>query len=140
MVGEGTRCDNEGEERPSAHMELINMLEAVLRFAKTTQKVLCYCDSKSAVKIAQARYSATANRDIENSLREFDVACCQRNLVVRFRWQPRSFPLPTVADALSRGRFSSSLCNDARRQYFLISLTGFMLCLGRSRKRRPSAP
>ncbi len=39
-------------------------------------------------------------RDIENLLREFDVACCQRNLVVRFRWQSRSFPLPTIADAL----------------------------------------
>ncbi len=92
------------KKHSSTHMELINMLEAVLHFAKTTQKVLYYCDSKSAVKIAQARYSATANRDIENLLREFDVACCQRNLVVRFRWQSRSFPLPTIADALSRGQ------------------------------------
>jgi hypothetical protein len=88
----------------TAHLELINMLEAVLRFAGTTQKVLCFCDNKAAVAIARARYSETANEDIESRLRDFDVACCQRNLVVRFRWQDRSFPLPTLADELSRGK------------------------------------
>ena len=92
------------KKHSSTHLELINMLEAVLHFASASQKVLCYCDSKSAVNIAQARYSATANKDIEQLLRNFDVACCQRNLVVRFRWQSRSFQLPTIADALSRGQ------------------------------------
>ncbi len=93
------------KKHSSTHLELINMLEAVAPFfAKASSKVLCYCDSKSAVNIAQARYSATANKDIEDLLRNFDVACCQRNLVVRFRWQSRSFQLPTIADALSRGQ------------------------------------
>jgi len=86
----------------TAHLELINMLEAVLLFSATAQKVLCFCDNKAAVAIARARYSETANADIEDKLRVFDVACCQRNLVVRFRWQNRSFPLPTLADELSR--------------------------------------
>ena len=97
------------KKHSSTHLELINMLEAVLYFAKASQKVLCYCDSKSAFNIAHARYSATANKDIEDLLRKFDVACCQRNLVVRFRWQSRSFQLPTMRMPLVGGRFLSSL-------------------------------
>lgn len=87
----------------TAHLELLNMLDAVLRFAGRAQKIMCYCDNKAAVAIARARYSETANSDIERRLRDFDVACCERDLVVRFRWQARDLPLPAVADELSRG-------------------------------------
>lgn len=118
------------KKHSSTHLELINMLGAVLHFAKTTQKVLCFCDSKSAVSIAQARYSATANKDIETLLRDFDVACCQRNLVVRFRWQSRAFPLPAIADALSRGQvISLPICNDAH--YLFVGMS--MMCVFRSK-------
>ncbi len=72
--------------------------------SEKAQKVLCYCDNKAAVAIARARYSETANLDMEERLRAFDVACCERNLVVRFRWQGREFPLPKLADELSRGK------------------------------------
>ncbi len=95
----------------TAHLELLNMLNAVLRFAGTAQKVLCFCDNKAAVAIAKARYSETANSDIEKRLKEFDVACCERNLVVRFRWQARTFPLPALADGLSRGEVVSPQCD-----------------------------
>ncbi len=88
----------------TTHLELLNMLKAVLKFAGEAQKILCYCDNKAAVAIARARYSETANLDIEERLRFFDVACCERNLVVRFRWQGREFPLPKLADELSRGK------------------------------------
>lgn len=88
----------------TAHLELLNMLDAVLRFAGVGQKVLCCCDNKAAVAIARARYSETANADIEKRLRDFDVACCERDLVVRFRWQARDLPLPAIADELSRGK------------------------------------
>ena len=50
------------------------MLEAVLFFAGTEQKVLCICDNKAAVRIATARYSETANRHMEQRLNDFDVA------------------------------------------------------------------
>ena len=39
------------EKHSSTHLELLNMLEAVLFFATDTQRVLCVCDSKSAVRI-----------------------------------------------------------------------------------------
>ena len=116
----------------TAHLELINMLDAVLRFAATTQKVLCYCDNKAAVAIARARYSETANADIEERLRKFDVACCEHNLVVRFRWQSRESPLPKLADELSRGKVAPlSLCG-FRLFIFSLSFSGhtYMMCLG----------
>lgn len=93
----------------TTHLELLNMLNAVLRFSDKAQKVLCYCDNKAAVTIARARYSETANLAMEARLREFDVACCERNLVVRFRWQGREFPLPKLADELSRGKVAPQM-------------------------------
>lgn len=95
------------KKHSTAHLELINMLDSVLRFGKETQKILCKCDSRAAVRIATARYSATANRDIERRLHEFDVECCRRDLSVRFQWECREGELPSVADALSRGEVSA---------------------------------
>lgn len=122
----------------TAHLELINMLDAVLRFATTTQKVLCYCDNKAAVAIARARYSETANSDIEERLRRFDVACCERNLVVRFRWQSRDFPLPKLADELSRGKVAPLSPCGFRYSFLLFHLVEqviHLLCVCRCKRR-----
>jgi len=91
------------EKHSSAHLELINMLEAVLFFASETQRVLCICDSKASVRIATARYSAAANRRMEQRLNEFDLECCKRDLSVRFKWAPRTGEPQAVVDSLSRG-------------------------------------
>ncbi len=88
----------------TTHLELLNMLNAVLRFSEKAQKVLCYCDNKAAVAIARARYSETANLDMEERLRAFDVACCERNLVVRFRWQEGNFLYRNWLTNLVEGR------------------------------------
>src|SRR5690349_446642 len=40
----------------STHLELLNMLEAVLLFAGQRQKVLCIGDNTASVRIAKARY------------------------------------------------------------------------------------
>ncbi len=45
----------------STHLELLNMLDAVLLFAERKQRVLCVCDNKAATQIATARYGASAN-------------------------------------------------------------------------------
>jgi hypothetical protein len=95
------------KKHSSTHLELLNMLHAVLFFAKETQRVLCVCDSKSAVRIATARYSATANRQLEQQLRDFDLECCNRDLSVRFRWESRNGPHQAVVDNLSRGQVAS---------------------------------
>ena len=86
------------------HLELMNMLESVLKFASTKQRVLCYCDCDPAVRIAIARYSETANKYVIQRLREFDAQCCIRDLSVRFCWKSRELPLPKIADAFSRGK------------------------------------
>ena len=91
------------KKHSSTHLELLNMLEAVLEFADKQQKVLCVNDNTSAVTIAKARYSATENVHIENRLRHFDVECCKRDLSVRFTWHSRRTDAGKVADALSRG-------------------------------------
>ena len=93
----------------SAHLELLNMLEAVLFFSQNTQKVLCTCDSNAAVKIATARYSAAANSEMENRLNNFDLQCCECNLTVKFRWAPRTSEALVIADSLSRGEVSDPL-------------------------------
>ncbi len=113
----------------TAHLELLNMLNAVLRFATTTQKVVCYCDNKAAVAIAKARYSETANSDIEERLRRFDVACCERNLAVRFRWQSRDFPLPKLADELSRGKVAPLSPCGFRFSFCFIEQVIQLLCV-----------
>ena len=87
----------------STHLELVNMLESVLVLADQQQKVLCVCDNAAAVKIARARYSESANEHMESRLRMFDVACCQRDLSVRFRWNSRENEYLKLADRLSRG-------------------------------------
>lgn len=91
------------QKHSSAHLELLNMLEAVLFFSKEEQRILCVCDSKAAVRIATARYSASANAQMEQRLNDFDLECCKRNLSVRFRWASRTSETQTIADALSRG-------------------------------------
>lgn len=95
------------KKHSSTHLELLNMLEAVLFFAEKEQRVLCVCDSKSAVRIAKARYSATANRQLEQRLRDFDIECCKRDLSVRFRWEARSGAHQTVVDLISRGQVAA---------------------------------
>ena len=59
----------------------------------------------------------------EQILRDFDVACCERDLAVRFKWEPRDFPLPTIADALSRGQVLS----DHLSPPFLFAFTGWLM-------------
>ena len=88
------------KKHSSAHLELLNMLEAVLEFAGREQRVLCFGDNTAAIEIAKARYTATENKRMEERLREFDVECCKRDLSVRFRWHAVA---GVIADALSRG-------------------------------------
>ena len=87
----------------STHLELLNMLEAVLLFAGQMQKVLCIGDNTASVRIAKARYGESANEQMENRLRQFDVECCRRDLSVKFKWEPRSTTTGKIADGLSRG-------------------------------------
>ena len=94
----------EKESHSTPHLELMNMLESVLKVASTKQRVLCYCDCDPAVRIAIARYSETANKYVIQRLREFDAQCCIRDLSVRFCWKSRELPLPKIADAFSRGK------------------------------------
>ena len=103
----------------SAHLELLNMLEAVLEFAGKEQKILCFGDNTAAVDIAKARYTATENRRIEERLREFDVECCKRDLSVRFRWQSRRAVGGMIADALSRGEVTYPVLSSSFASYSL---------------------
>ena len=91
------------KKHSSAHLELLNMLEAVLLFAGRMQKVLCIGDNTSSVRIAKARYGESTNEQMENRLRQFDVECCRRDLSVKFKWESRTTTTGRIADALSRG-------------------------------------
>ena len=64
----------------STHLELANMLESVLFFAKSKQKVLCITDNLGAYSIAKERYSKTANDKLIERIQEFDVAPLHRSL------------------------------------------------------------
>ncbi len=91
------------KKHSSTHLEILNMLEAVLFFASEKQRVLCINDNTSAVRIATARYSASANIFLKKRLNEFDLKCCERDISVKFmhvRREVEPFPL---ADQLSRG-------------------------------------
>ena len=90
------------KKHSSAHLELLNMLEAVLFFAGQMQKILCIGDNTSSVRIARARYGESVNEQMENRLRQFDVECCRRDLSVKFQWESRDTPTGKVADSTSR--------------------------------------
>ena len=91
------------KKHSTAHLELLNMLEAVLLFAGQMQKVLCIGDNTSSVRIAKARYGESVNEQMENRLRQFDVECCRRDLSIKFKWESRETPTGKIADALSKG-------------------------------------
>lgn len=95
------------KKHSSTHLEVINMLEAVLHFATKRQRVLCINDNTSAVRVATARYSASANEFLKRRLNEFDLACCERDLSVRFRHLRREIDPFPIADALSRGQVAA---------------------------------
>lgn len=97
------------KKHSSTHLELLNMLEAVLLLAGEKQKVLCIGDNKQSVAIARARYSESANREMEERLHTFDVECCKRDLAVRFRWFPRTSKGMSLADRASRGEVPFAL-------------------------------
>ena len=92
----------------STHLELTNMLESVLFFASEKQKILCVSDNDAAVQIANNRYSKTANKKLIERIQEFDVACLQRSLSVRFEWRSREEAHMKVADSLSRNQVNSA--------------------------------
>lgn len=92
------------KKHSSTHLEVLNMLEAVLFFTSRKQRVLCINDNTSAVRIAIARYSASANDFLKKRLNEFDLECCERDISVRFRHVKRDVEPFPVADALSRGQ------------------------------------
>ena len=79
------------------------MLEAVLLFAGQMQKILCIGDNTASVRIAKARYGESANVQMKNRLRQFDVECCRRDLSVKFKWESRDTTTGKIADGLSRG-------------------------------------
>ena len=95
------------------------MLDAVLLFAERKQRVLCVCDNKAATQIATARYSASANAQLEERINLFDLACYERDISVRFRWQPRTTEALKIADSLSRG-----VVRDIPRR----QITHFLIC------------
>jgi hypothetical protein len=88
----------------STHLELANMLESVVYFAKSKQKVLCITDNLSSFIIARDRYSKVANSRLIERIQEFDLECLRRNLSVRFQWLDREESLMKMADALSRNQ------------------------------------
>lgn len=96
------------KKHSSTHLEVLNMLEAVLFFASEKQRVLCVNDNTSAVRIATARYSASANIALKKRLNDFDLKCCEKDISVKFvhvRREVEPFPL---ADQLSRGQVDNT--------------------------------
>lgn len=96
------------KKHSSTHLEVLNMLEAVLLFTSEKQKVLCINDNAAAVKIATARYSASANTFLKKRLNEFDLECCERNISVKFAHLKRDIEPFPLADDLSRGQVVST--------------------------------
>lgn len=92
------------KKHSSTHLEVLNMLEAVLFFASEKQRVLCINDNTSAVRIATARYSASANTFLKKRLNDFDLECCERNISVKFVHLKRDIEPFPLADDLSRGQ------------------------------------
>ena len=87
----------------SSYLELVNMLESILLLAKEKQKVLCYCDNTGAVTIARERYTKIESKKMTERLQDFDLACLQRCLSVRFEWKSEEEAEMALADKLSRG-------------------------------------
>ncbi len=71
--------------------------------------MLCINDNTAAVRIAAARYAASANEYLEQRLNDFDLLCCEKNLSVKFRQVDRKIPPFPIVDTLSRGQVAEPL-------------------------------